>query len=84
MKLKRDANSFQNVNSEAPTKTITTVSGSNNASTVLCRPARPFGQATTSKPSGNRKKVATPTSNNAPMAIAGNSRHGANNPHWPL
>jgi hypothetical protein len=84
MKLKREANSFQNVNSEAPTNTINTTSGSSSASSVERKPARPSGHATTSRPSGARKNVATPMSNKAPMAIAGSSGHGASSPHWPL
>ena len=77
MKLKRDANSFQKVNSDAPTNTIKAASGNKTRpNTLTATRGERIGSNTINTASGASTKVAAPRSKHAPMSSMGTVRHG--------
>src|SRR6266704_4270921 len=85
MKLKREANSFQNTSSAAPTRTTRPQSGSSSsARRILSVTGWRAGHHARSAASGIRKKVAAPRSNKTPISSAGTMRQGRKNDDSPL
>src|SRR6266704_1226288 len=85
MKLKREANSFQNTSSAAPTSTTRPQSGSSNsARRILSATGWRAGHHARSTANGARRKVAAPRSNKAPISSAGTMRQGRKNDGAPL